>query len=370
MSSVGLLGMFPSRTESLGGAATYLEGLVTALSGRLPLTVFSQREPLPKEPGVVPAWEPGWGFAQSVERALSTHPVRLLHIQHEPFLYGKGAGAILSLDLPRRVRRQGIECIVTLHGVPFPSLMRSRSPAEVLIRALAVPYLAGIARSARWVRRFIVHEAAQAETLTRFAMIPEALVTSIPHGVDEVTSVAELPSSPLTVGTFGYLTPYKDPGYVIEEFVRLRKYRPEARLLFSLSRHPRRNLGRRYRRIMRRAQEVKGIEVFGHIPQEQLADFLRRCHIVVAPHRYAVAASGVVAKALGQGVPVLVPAGSGSIADLPGWSFRHEPGSLSSVLLHQADHLPEMRAEGLRLATERSWDFVADRHMQLYFSSE
>lgn len=367
-SSIALLGSYPASGVSLGGAATYAEALVAALeSAGQSIVVLAQRRPAPKGGKAIPAWEPGWKLAKSVRQTLQRNRVDLVHFQYEPFLFGAGVGVLMALDLPRVIRGIGPACLMTLHAVPFPSMLLDRSSRTVMIRSLSAPYLRALHRARRWVETFVVHESDQAQTLVRFAKIPERQIAIIPHGVADLGSgLAVEGTRPLTVGTFGYLTPYKDPEYLLSEFGRLRKEKPEARLLFSVSRHPRRGNGRRLARILRHATEAPGVEVVGHIPNETLPEFLARCDVVAAPYRYVVSASGVVAAAIGAGVPVLVPTGSGNISQLDGWSFGPGPGMLASALARLSEHLPEMRARARSLAADRSWSRVAALHKALY----
>lgn len=369
-----MLGTYPSADVSLSGVAPYTRSLVAALEelGE-PVLVLAQRRPAPKAARVTPAWESGWKLASSVKGCLRRHRVDVVHLQHEPFLFGGGVGLLMALDLPRLIVRSGATCFMTLHAVPFPSLLRDRSSKTAIVRGLSVPYLRAIRRASRWVDTFVVHEPDQAETLTRFGMVPKAQIAVIPHGVTiastEAVNTKEAPrprDRHFTVGTFGYLTPYKDPEYLIDEFVRFRRAFPQTSLLFSLSTHPRRRYQWRYSRIIGRASKTPAVEVRGHIPDTALVGFLARCDVVVAPHKYSVSASGVAAAAIGAGVPVLVPEGSGEVSRLDGWSFQPRSGGLADALARQAEHVEEMRALARRLAAERSWTRVAEAHQGLY----
>ena len=160
------------------------------------------------------------------------------------------------------------------------------------------------------VDRFIVHESEQADSLRDDAGIDEKSIVVIPHGVEVGPATGPPPERPFTIGTFGYLTPYKDPGLLLRGFSELRSVIPEARLRFSLSRHPRRRSrhdDRSYQEIMRRASSIEGVETLEHVAEQELPAFLHACDLIVLPYRYAVSASGVAATAIGAGVPVLAP---------------------------------------------------------------
>ena len=372
MTKVGLITTFPSREAPVGGVATYAKSLVGALEegGGPPVIVFGQRHPPPERSSAVPAWEFGWSFQESLQRSLDEHPVDLVHVQHEPFLFGTGAAALPVFRLPHLIRRRGLACVMTLHAVPFPSLLRNLNRATTGIRTFSILYL----RALRWIRndvdRFVVHELEQAESLKEFARISEDSIAVIPHGVEVAERSLSLPSErPFTIGTFGFLTPYKDPDFVLNEFHKLRCTLPAARLRFSLSPHPRRRdrrSERRYRDIMRRAESIEGVEALRHIPEANLHAFLAACDVVVLPYRYAVASSGVAARAIGSGTPVLLPEGSGTIARLDGWSFRYAPGGLAAALARQSERLYQMNQQLCLLVRDCSWQRVADLHRFVY----
>jgi len=376
LTTVGLVTTFPSSTIPIGGVATYAQSLVCALR-REPgpsVVVLGQRQPHPEEPSTVPAWEFGWSFQESLRRSLDEHPVDLVHLQYEPFLFGNGAAAFPALRLPHVIRRRGLSCIVTLHAVPFPSLMRGSGRAPASVRAFSAMYLRAIRWMGKGVDRFVVHESEQAESLNEIAHIDETAIAVIPHGV-QVAERAVNPrvDRPFTIGTFGFLTPYKDPHFLLNEFHALRSSMPDARLRFSLSRHPRRRgrrSERRYRDIMRRAASLEGVETFEHVAERELPAFLAACDLIVLPYRYAVSASGVAATAIGAGVPVLGPDGSGTVDRFHGWSFPNAPGGLTAALARQSTCLDQMRDDACALAEEHSWQRVACSHRLLYGSVE
>jgi glycosyltransferase involved in cell wall biosynthesis len=223
------------------------------------------------------------------------------------------------------------------------------------------------------VDRFIVHEPDQAESLNRIAGIDEESIVVIPHGVELTSRAGPPPGRPFTIGTLGFLTPYKDPDLLLNAFSELKSVLPEARLLFSLSRHPR-NRSRRHERsyqdIMRRASSIKGVETYEHIAEEELPSFLHACDLIVLPYRYVVSASGVAGLAIGAGVPILAPEGSGTLGRLDGWSFPRDSGGLAKALVRQSLRLEQMRQQARTLAEERSWQQVARSHRVLYSSLE
>ena len=364
MTTVGIVSTYPSRERPVGGVATYTRSLVSSLSEEAPrdVVVLAQRVPRP-DPPAVPTWDFGAGFAGDILRDVRARRPDLVHMQLEPFLFAHGPAASLTLGLPRWLHRSGVRSITTLHAVPFPTMFR-RAPATT--RLLARLYVRALRDSARWSERLVVHEEDQADVLVNLGGIDRRRIAVIPHGVDAGQG-GQPPAPPLTIGTFGFLTPYKDPEYLLDEFEILRRSVPEARLLFSLSRHPRRR-GRswrqRYERIVALARTRPNVELVGHVPD--LGAFLGRCHLLVAPYRYAVSASGVLAHALSMGVPALLPEGSGAASRGDGWSFVYEAGGLARAMRRASTELERMRGEALEMASRAAWPVVAREHLELY----
>jgi glycosyltransferase involved in cell wall biosynthesis len=366
MAGISMITTYPSPEMGVGGVANYARALVgaqRAANGRS-YEVLAQQEPRPIVGEARPTWRRGQSALRDVRAALEVVEPEVVHIQHEPFLYGAGLGLLVGFRLPATAASSSSSIVVTLHGVPFPALLRGGTGKTTILRPLARAYLAAIARL-RTVDRFLVHEDEQAEALVDVGGLNEERVTVIPHGVDADAQPAPPPSGPLTIGTFGFITPYKDPGFVLDEFAIFRREQPEARLLFSIARHPTRRGRRSYEALRDRAARADGVELFDYVPDEEMASFIRRCHLIVAPHRFAVSASGVAIQAIAHGVPALVLEGSGSLAR-EGWSFSYSPGGLVEALHGCANKLPAMRSRAVEIREERSWARTASRHRELF----
>jgi glycosyltransferase involved in cell wall biosynthesis len=362
---------YPSPAGGLGGVADYAKSLVDALpgTGYESLVVLAQYHPAPTCSPAVPAWQPGSRLKSTLEASLSRYPVEILHIQHEPFLYGRSA-TLSAVTLARRARKRRIKCILTLHALPFPSLLHDRSARTIPIRLLSSAFVAFIGQVESSIDTFIVHEVAQAACLTDRARVPVSKIEVIPHGISILPDSAPDPSRrPFTIGTFGYLSPYKDPGYLLDEFKRFHFSVPDSRLLFSLSPHPLRTgvlHRRRHRGLMERAAQIKGVTAFDYIAAAELAGFLRSCDVIVTPYKYAVSSSGVVAAAAGAGTPSLVPQGCAAPGDLAHWTFPYSPGGLATALERHVGRTASLRAEARAIARSRSWSRVAAMHKELY----
>jgi glycosyltransferase involved in cell wall biosynthesis len=365
-----MLTTWPSPQQPVGGVSTYSRALVQALRSEdsPDLSVFSQKTP-PPEPGAIPCWEPGNRFRRQVKDLLARSELDTLHLQHEPFLFGSWPGSIQALNIPSLVSKLGMRCLATLHAVPFPSVLMGHRRHLQGIRMLAVAYLRALAVMDKGVDCFVVHESEQAETLTDFARISADRIRVIPHGITACSLPKKDDKGALTVGTFGFLAPYKDPRYLLEEWTEFARDHGNATLLFSMARHPRRQgawYRRRYERIMNQARATPRVEVSEYLSAHDLDELLKACDLIVAPHRFEVSSSGVVARAVGAGVPVLVPECSGSVARLDGWAYDYEPGGLRRALARQSDAIGAMRQQAVRWRSGREWQLVAAFHRRLY----
>ena len=368
--SIVMIGTFPSPETPVGGVATYVQALADEFRRQRPgrVTFWSQRVPPPAtRADVVAMWRRGAQFTPDVLGALG-HDTPLVHIQHEPFLFADGAlGAARSLFLPKHLAPTGVRSVVTLHAVPFPHLFE-RSLRNLRTRAPAIAFVRLLGRLQRYVETFVVHEQPQAETLFRYGNVAPSKVTVIPHGVNALTASATT-SDVFTIGTFGFLTPYKDPDFLLEEFRTFHDRERNSRLLFSVSEHPTRTSPpnkRRYEALMGAASSTSGVEVNPHIPDEELQTFVGQLDLIVLPYRMGVSSSGVGAVGLASGVPVLVPDFMAGERTPPGWTFAYRSGGLVSALERAKSTNARMKEQARSLAVERSWDETARRHWDLY----
>lgn len=371
MKSVVLLTTYPSDLHPVGGVGTYSEALVAALRalGGLDVAVAAQKQPPPRDHFAQPVWSSGSTLIKELTRNALMTKAELVHMQHEPFLFGKGRAAISPLNLPRHLRRAGISCVMTLHAVPFPTFFDRDSAAPRHVQALGKLYLKLLVRTKSDVDAFIVHEEQQVETLTVLAGFERDRIHVIPHGVDELAPRTNPGSeAPFTVGAYGYLTPYKDPEYLLEEFQSFRATYEDARLLFSVAPHPHRKARSsisHYSELMQKARSIPAVETFGYIPDNELPGFLNRCHVVVMPYRYAVSSSGVMAKSLAAGTPILVP----HFIEHPlsrEWTFRYERGGLARALARLAPEIARQESSLTEATTRSSWHNVALQHKAIY----
>ena len=392
------------------GVASYTRNLVRALAsaaGGPRIVVLAQKLPPSdtpdpdEEPGVVRCWTRSWGLPWQILRAVrALHPpARVVHLQHEPFLFGDGPRAALFPLLVRLLklsRRGGARVLVTLHGVPplgkldrefvrdnglrgHPTLLRWGLRA--LIRAAVGP-----------ADRVLVHEALFRERLVREYGIPAAKIAVIPHGVEVPSGPSArraMPSEPdaakralgvagrRTILYLGYLTGYKGVEVLLEAFARAAPAHPDWVLLLAGGPHPRRRREPAYRAYLRGLEERAArlgpqVRLLGFVPESRLPEVFCAADVVVFPYRAVLASSGPMALCAAYDRPFL--------------ASREFAGVLPEELLFPLD--PEalrdrlerfFSPEGAALARkarevarrwreERRWERVAERTWALYRS--
>jgi glycosyltransferase involved in cell wall biosynthesis len=101
-------------------------------------------------------------------------------------------------------------------------------------------------------------------------------VTHIPHGLWQPPEREEEPERE-TVLVFGTFGPHKDPGLVAEAVARLRRSRPDLRLIVAGADHP------RYPGFMARCSERHGLgaDWIGYVARDELRSLFARATVVV-----------------------------------------------------------------------------------------
>ncbi|MFP3882738.1 MAG: glycosyltransferase [Actinomycetota bacterium] len=295
---------------------------------------------------------------------------RVIHLQHEMFLYG-GVMSLATLPLAvAQMRRRGPGAFITMHQVLEPGqvdseLMRlHRLTGPVTAARLAV---AGYQRLLAATGTTIVHE----PQLARH--VPKAVV--IPHGVGMAGAVDRDHARRrlglegerrLVVLCFGYVAPYKG----LESALVAAAQVPEVRLVVAGGDHPRH--GAAYSRELR--DDWGHVARFtGWVPDDDIAAWHAAADLALfcypAPH----SSSGAVAVALAHGTPVLAGDALARAMTLPdGMAVSLEDGELAERLRRLANDprlLADLGRASSRVVSGRTWSEVAERHLWLYRSA-
>ncbi len=391
------------------GVASYTHNLVDALEPRLPLplTVLApapssarwERTAAAGAPDAASkvrrCWHPGWGFPWHIARAVRELRPSLVHLQHEPFLFGQGASAALFPGLLLWLRIRRVRVVVTLHGVPPLRRLDRAFLRENGLRGHPAWMRFGL----RWLlrttvllaHRTVVHEDRFRDRLIREYGCPAARIAVIPHGIEELSeeerrrlptpAVARkrlgVPVDGQVVLYLGYLTGYKGVEVLLEGFARAAAAHPPRILLLGGGPHPRRRGDPDYEAFLRRlaAQaEALGTRVrrLGFVPEERLGEVFRAAEVAIFPYRAVLASSGPMALCVKFGCPFLASRAFRGI--LPEeLLFPLTPEGIAEALeefFSSATESKGMCARARALlrtwAAERSWERVAERTWALY----
>ncbi|MGH8637843.1 MAG: glycosyltransferase, partial [Burkholderiales bacterium] len=294
-------------------------------------------------------------------RAVRDTGARLVHLQHETFLYG-GPSSIAALPLAlRRMRTDGggrrIAPVVTAHQVVardsidrgFTQMHRVRVPARV-----ARAGLGGVqATISRLAGAAIVHEPAFAPHL-RDAVI-------VPHGIERVQSPPRDAarsrlglSRRLVVLCFGYLAPYKGLEAALEA---ARRSNDTIELVVAGGEHPR--LAGRDRYAAELEARFGDVARFtGYVAEADVPFWFAAADVALLPYPRPFSSSGALALALAHGTPLLLSEQLARAVESPrALATATDPATLAARLqtLRDPAALALLRTESAGLARGRSW---------------
>jgi glycosyltransferase involved in cell wall biosynthesis len=168
-----------------------------------------------------------------------------------------------------------------------------------------------------------------------------------PNGAQQRRSFLLYPANPW---------PHKNHERLFEAFSRVRRARPELRLVLT-------GTG-----LERLGRVPEGVEVRGRVPREELAELYRTASALVFPSLYEGFGQPPL-EAMASGTPVAVSR-AGSLPEVCGDAALYfEPTSVDEIaeailaVVEQPGHLVE---RGLERASRFTWDATARRHDEVY----
>jgi glycosyltransferase involved in cell wall biosynthesis len=303
---------------------------------------------------------------QAVAVAASTG-ARVVHLQHELFLYGGPTSVPALVPSLAELRRRRRGPVVTMHQVVAPPTVdraytrmhRIPLPAVVARRGLAgLQHAVGAAAGV-----CIVHEESFVST------VPDAVV--IPHGIETpapaVRAAARqaLGIDGFVVLCFGFVAPYKGLELALAAGELLHG---EAQVVVAGGEHP------RFARSGGYVDELVAAHpsalFTGYVPDEEISLWFAAADIGLLLYPQPHGSSGVLALSLAHRLPVLVSAAlAQSIGAPTNLVAPHRPDVL-------ADRLRSLSRDGRALAAlsaaadplrhGRGWDEVAAAHLNVY----
>ncbi|MEY2569776.1 MAG: hypothetical protein QOE63_126 [Acidimicrobiaceae bacterium] len=364
-----------ARHSGPSGVASYTANLAHSLAAR----GASVHVVAPIEPEADGTAHDG---AVVVERAFSRGPLalraaahaalasdaRVVHVQHEHFLFGGPSSIPALLPALDHLRRHGKGPVVTMHQVVDPSTVDRSYTSLHRVRVPAPLARHGLARLQRTISRraaaCVVHERSFADT------IPGAVV--IPHGVEERSPIAAAEARArlglddrFVALCFGFVAPYKGLELALDASALTA---PFVQLVIAGGEHPR--LAGRDSYASELASAHPQVTFTGHVPDEQVELWFRAADVALLLHPRPHGSSGALALAIAHRTPMLVSPGMAACTGAPAALVAPaDPVALAralDALAQQPRELALLRDAVDDLAAPRSWSTVADEHLALY----
>lgn len=233
----------------------------------------------------------------------------------------------LSPDVHRRLR--GTYDVLLQDELCHPSLLlpNRRIGRDVPIVSIVHSAKTSETRSSRWHRLFrtverrylttvdgvVCNSGATAATVERLADAPTVVVPpGRGHRSPEITAdeiAARAREDPLRIAFVGNLIPRKGVHALLEGLARLPVGAWRLAVIGSLESDPR--YAKRLRRLVRRLGLREAVTFTGRLPDEELADRLRRHHLLAVPSTYE--AFGIAyLEGMGFGLPALATSAGGA----------------------------------------------------------
>jgi glycosyltransferase involved in cell wall biosynthesis len=254
----------------------------------------------------------------------------------------------LTVMLPRVERPSAAVSLLDIQHVFFPEFF---SRAELAYRRFAYGWSLRRARTVIAISRHVK------DTLVERMDIEPDRVEVIHLGLDHDLfhpNAAE-PRGPFLLYPANPW-PHKNHERLFQAFARVRRARPELRLILT-------GTG-----LERLGRVPEGVEVRGRVPREELADLYRAASALVFPSLYEGFGQPPL-EAMASGTPVAVSR-AGSLPEVCGDAALYfEPTSVDEIaeailaVLERPGHLVE---RGLERASRFTWDATARRHDDVY----
>lgn len=344
-------------------------------------------------------WDRNWRYFFQVLSQARQEGVNLLHFQHEINMFGGPRTAVIFPFLVLASRILGFKPIVTVHAVvPRKEFNRTflevfEWPKPILTLPLVkivfpvIYFLIGL-----FARKIIVHSPGLKDLLVRDYNFNTAKIEVIPHGVPEdvkgqVPALSEVEGSGVSgqlldkLGDkklllyFGYLHRRKGLEVLIRAFAKVVKDFPDLRLVLGGGTVMPGYL-RELEELIRRLKINDRVLVTGFLKLTDLRYLIDRCHFVVLPAIYSIAASGPLAQVWAQGKAVIVSdlgVYHEEIRDrVNGLLFRvgdvdDLAGRVKELLVDEALRA-SIQKEVLRIREERDWRKISEKTVQIYQS--
>jgi glycosyltransferase involved in cell wall biosynthesis len=345
MVGISLLTLVPKR---FGGSETATSGLLQALArvGTLDYRVFLPPAAPEASEGLPAEVVPEYRNASSLPERLAA--MALATARPGPIRQRLAAADVLHYPFTIRLPSTNAPAVVTLHDLQHLDLPELFSRGERAFRMVAYH------RSARSAARVVVPTAFVRDHAVRALGLDTNRVRVIHHGIDHArfTPGTELREPFLLYPARAW--PHKNHARLYEALALLRRERPELRLVLTGGGHPR--------------EVPDGVEVRGHVREDELVSLYRRAAALVFPSRYEGFGQPPL-EAMACGCPVAcsaIPALLEVCGDAARTFDADDPAAIAAAVrdvLAEPDH---WRRLGLERAAQFTWERAAGEYEAAY----
>ena len=381
-----------------GGVSTYTKNLldsfdlpnakITVISRKSKSAAATKSEDFPnKKINVFPCWTPGFLYPFQIFKALCRYRPKIIHIQHEYFIFGGTLSASLFPFLLLFTRFLDSKVVVTLHGIVNPS--EAKDPELGINTNGKIGGLLshiGLLLVTRLITdnsdRIIVMNNAHKNVLIQQYRCSPKKITLIPHGVPQSQPIdQDIAKKMLGLNSlkvvlyFGYITRYKGIDILIKAFKKIEG--SKFVLLIGGAPHPRLKNDPEYLKfwnsVTKEMSEDRRIQFIGFIPDKILSAYISASDVVVFPYVASFSTGGPMNITLGHHRPIIASRVS-SFSDMLPVDAVFKTGSVPDLYLvlkralTDDDFRRELSECTRDIADNRSWKKVAQTTAELYFS--
>jgi glycosyltransferase involved in cell wall biosynthesis len=258
---------------------------------------------------IVKVWEKGPVFFFQLLRAIISINPDVVHFQHEFFLYGGVATALLFPILLMITHFIGIKNVVTIHGVISNKLNISNFANLFLVSNYYIMIKIGLRIITLFIctmaNIIIVHNDFLKDILIYEYNIPNKKIKVIRHGIGFININETNKSKENVVLFFGTISPNKGLEVLIEAFEKVKM--PEIELVIAGSSHPRGSEYLNSIQLRIKASSASSrISLTGYVKNENIYSLFENATVVVFPYLLSVSSSGGLSFALQHKKPVIV----------------------------------------------------------------
>ena len=345
MVGISLLTLVPGRH---GGSETATSGLLQALArvGTLEYRVYLPPVAPNAAEGLASEIVPEYGRATTLPERLGA--MAKATVRPGPIRRRLAAAEVLHYPFTIRLPSTDAPAVVTLHDLQHLDLPALFSRGERAFRAVAYH------RSTRSAARVVVPTEFVRDHAVRALRLESERVRVIHHGIDHARfTPSDEPRAPFLLYP-ARAWPHKNHVRLFEAFTVLRRERPGLRLVLTGGGHE--------------GRVPEGVEVRGHVDDDELVSLYRRASALVFPSLYEGFGQPPL-EAMACACPVACSA-IPALLEVCGQAARtfdpDDPAAIASAVRDVLDDPERWRRRGIPQAARFTWERAAGEYEDVY----